>query len=227
MSVIVFSANIGGYDNPRDLTFYDKNVRYILFTDNKHFKSEYWEVYNINFLDLDLDNRRKARMIKTNPNLVLPQHNISVWIDSCYSPKVEDFNCFFDEIKFKDKLIMCYKHDQRDCIYKEAEVVKEKKLDYKHLVDNQINKYKELRFPKGLGLFDTGFTIRKNCPEVNKFNHDWWDQIKNGSSRDQLSQVFCAWKNSVKIDPIPNGFSIYNNKYLFPKVPHPKKHIYK
>ena len=223
MNFIIYSANIGGYDQFNTPTIIDKSARYILFTDNKYFKSKIWEIYHIDFIDKNLDNRKKARYIKTNPHLVLPNHEINIWIDHCYIPRFNDVNNLLKEINFNNNNIMCYRHNVRTCIYTEANVVKTDKLDYPNIVDEQMNKYKMEGFPSKYGLFDSGFTIRKNNELVNKFNETWWNEIKNHSGRDQLSQIYSSWKTNVSITPISNGGNIYSNKYLNPKIKHPKK----
>lgn len=223
MNTIIFSVNIGGYDDLKTPKVIDSSSRYILFTDNKYFKSKVWEIYHIDFIDKQLDNRKKARFIKTNPHLVLPEHNISVWVDHCYIPRFNSTLQMLNEINFHNYNIMCYKHNVRNCIFKEAEIVKQDRLDYNEVVDKQMNKYKIEGFPYNLGLFDSGFTIRKNNPDVKKFNETWWNEIKDFSGRDQLSQVYSSWKTNVKIEPISNGGDIYSNKYLNPKIRHSKK----
>lgn len=221
--IIVYSVNTGGYDDLRTPEIYDSNVRYILFTDNKYFKSDVWEVYHTDFLHWLPDNRRRARYVKINPHLVLPPHDINIWIDHCYKPKFKNVNKMLDEIKFNHYNIMSYKHDVRNCIYDEAEVVKNMNLDFSDIVNSQMLKYKYEEFPINSGLFDTGFTIRKNNNMVKKFNDVWWGEINNFSARDQLSQVYSSWKTNVGITPISVGNSIYNNKFLHPKIKHPKK----
>jgi hypothetical protein len=221
--IIVYSVSTGGYDELKTPKVFDPNVRYILFTDNKYFKSNVWEVNHINFLDNDLDNRRKARYIKLNPHLVLPTHDISIWVDHCYVPKFNNTLELLNEIEFFDNDIMCYKHDVRQCIYSESEEVKLQRLDYPDVVNSQMSKYRMEGFPHNYGLFDSGFTIRKNNKIVSEFNDVWWSEVKNLSARDQLSQVYSSWKTGVKISQIPVGLSIYDNKYLNPKIKHPKK----
>jgi len=224
MGIIVYSVNTGGYDDLRNPKIYDPSIRYILFTDNKIFKSDIWEVNHIDFLDKDLDNRRKARYIKTNPHLVLPDHDISIWVDHCYVPRFDNAKNFLNEISFNND-IMSYKHDVRNCIYDEAQVVIRDRLDYPHIVENQMKKYILEGFPKNYGLFDSGFTIRGNHDKIKNFNDIWWSEIKNNSGRDQLSQVYSSWKSGVTIRPIPIGNSIYNNKFLNPKIKHPKRWV--
>lgn len=221
--IIVYSVNTGGYDELRSPDVYDPNIRYILFTDNKYFKSDVWEVNHIDFVDSKLDNRRKARYIKINPHLVLPNHDISIWVDHCYKPRFNNAEEFLKEIGFFNNNIMSYKHDVRQCIYSESEEVKKQRLDYEDIVNSQISRYRIEGFPRNYGLFDSGFTIRKYNKVVNEFNDIWWSEVKNFSARDQLSQVYSSWKSSVDIKPIPVGSSIYLNKYLNPKIKHPRK----
>lgn len=223
MKKIIYSVNIGGYDDFKTPTIIDTNARYILFTDNKHFKSKVWEIYHIDFIDRNLDNRKKARFIKLNPHIVLPSHDINIWIDHCYIPRFSNTEVMLKELNINNINIMCYKHDVRNCIYKESEVVINQKLDFSNVVLDQMTKYKNDGFPTNYGLFDSGFTIRKNNDDVIRFNETWWNEVKNHSGRDQLSQVYSSWKTNVKITPILNGGNIYSNKYLNPKIKHPKK----
>jgi hypothetical protein len=224
MTVIIYSVNIGGYDFFNNPKIIDPNVRYILFTDNKFFKSNVWEVYHIDFVDNNLNNRLKARYIKTNPHKILPKHDISIWVDHCFTPKIKDVYQVFNTIGFMDNDIMCYSHDERNCLYNEAKIVKQLSLEDPTVIDNQMNKYKNEGFPDKLGLFQSGFMFRKNNLNVNKFNDTWWVEIKNGSGRDQLSQVYSSWKNSINITPINNNGSVYNNKFLSVKTKHIHKH---
>jgi len=221
MSIIVYSVNTGGYDDLKTPTIIDPNVRYILFTDNKYFKSNLWEIYHVDFLSHLKDSRRIARYVKINSHLVLPEHEYSVWIDHCYLPKTDNFSKLIKENPHNK--VLCYTHDQRKCIYEESIKVLQDKLDYPNLVNEQMERYRRDNFPKNQGLFDTGFTIRKNSDKVKLFNETWWNEIVKGSARDQLSQVYSAWKTNTNIMGFKIGLNIYNNPYLFTKIKHPKK----
>lgn len=223
MKIIVYSVNTGGYDEFREPTIVDPNVRYILFTDNKYYKSNVWEICHIDFLPKTLDNRRKARYIKLNPHIVLPEHDISIWVDHCYVPRIINGEQFVKEIKHE--LISCYKHNVRKCTYSEAEEVKKQKLDYSDLVDKQMKKYRGEGFPQNLGLYDSGFTIRTNNPQVTKFNDTWWKELNENSARDQLSQMYSSWKTKIVIKPIMVDSNIYSNRFLESKKQHPKKWV--
>jgi hypothetical protein len=222
MKIVVYSVNTGGYDNLNSPSVVDPNIRYILFTDNKYYRSDIWEVNHVDFVEKGFDNRKIARFIKINPHLVLPEHDVSIWVDNCYRTKFNNAQNVLNEISFNDS-VMCFKHDARNCIYEEAKIIIKDKLDYKSIVDQQMIKYKNIGFPSNNGLFDSGFTIRKNSIQVKTFNEKWWEEVKNHSGRDQLSQVFSSWATNTRIDPIKIGVSIYDNKFLNPKIKHPKR----
>jgi hypothetical protein len=223
MKIIVYSVNTGGYDDFREPKIYDPNVRYILFTDNKYYKSKIWEICHTDFLPKNLDNRRKARYIKLNPHIVLPEHDVSIWVDHCYVPKFKNGEQLLKEIGHSN--ISCFKHDSRNCIYSESEEVKKQKLDHQNIVDNQMKRYRMEGFPANLGLFDSGFTIRTNNQQVKNFNNTWWKELSENSARDQLSQVYSSWKTKTPISTIKTDRSIYSNRYLESKIRHPKKWV--
>jgi hypothetical protein len=216
MKYIIYSCNIGNYDNFNIPKIYDKNVRYILFTDNKYFKSDVWEVNYVDFLS-HLDDRKKARFLKLNPDKVLPKHEVNLWIDHNFTPKINNFEDFLNQVKFKNN-IMLYKHRYRTCIYDEMMKVIEMKKESSKIADKQINKYKKEGFPKNFGLFETGFMIRPNNDTINMFNEMWWNEVNNESGRDQLSQMYVSWKTGIKPDPILIGKSAYDNKFLISNI---------
>lgn len=223
MDIIVYSANIGNYDYFSSPEIFDPNIRYILFTDNKYIKSNVWEISHTNFIDETIDNRKIARFLKTNPHSVLPSHNISIWIDYCFKPKFNNTIDVLKAINFENNEIMSYKHSERNCTYDESEIIKERLLDYPEIVDRQMDIYNKDGFPKNYGLFETGFIVRKNNESVNTFNEFWWNQIKEFSGRDQLSQMYSLWKTGVIVNKIEIGQSTYSNPFLYPKISHSKK----
>lgn len=212
MKIIVYTANIGEYDLFNHPSVVDPNVRYILFTDNKFFKSDVWEVCHIDFLEWLPDDRLKSRYIKINPHIILPEHDISIWIDHTFTPKVSNFANMLKENNFDS--ISIYKHRIRKCIYDEGHKVIEAKKEHPSIVDKQMNKYKDEGYPKNNGLFETGFIFRKNDEKLKTYNNIWWSEIINGSGRDQLSQNYVSWKTGISVTPIKKGKSVYDNPYL-------------
>lgn len=225
MKNIIYSVNIGNYDVFNDPIEVDKNVRYVLFTDNNNFKSKIWEVFNINKYNIShLHPRKIARILKINSHLVLPSHDVSIWIDHCFQSKIKSVEALLKSINFDKSNIMLYKHLERNCIYDEANVCIKLKLDYESVIINQIKKYREEKFPNNFGLFQTGFMIRKNNENIKKFNEVWSNEILHGSGRDQISQCYASWITKVNINPITIGKSQYNTPFLSSKNQHNKKY---
>jgi hypothetical protein len=223
--IIVYTANIGGYDYFNTPKIIDENVRYIMFTDNKIVKSDVWEINHIDFLDDSITSRKKARYLKINPHKVLPNHDISIWIDHCFTPRFNNTDKLLKDMLFYklNSEIMIFKHSWRNCIYTEAVEVINQKLDDPSVVKSQMRKYLSENFPPNLGLFETGFIVRNNNEKVNLFNETWWSEVSEGSGRDQLSNVYAAWKTKLPITRLERGESCYNNPFLEPK----QKHIVK
>ena len=223
METIIYSVNIGGYDEFKEPKKIDKSVRYILFTDNKYYKSKIWEVNHIDSFKHLGDNRKISRFIKINPHLILPNHTFNLWVDHCFHIEIDNFDDLIEKNNFSKKQIMLYKHDFRDCIYDESQAVIKQKLDDESVVLSQIKKYKSENFPKKNGLYSTGFMLRNNNEIVSTFNETWWNEVKTFSGRDQLSQVYSSWKTNLKIDSFILGKSVYSTPYLSPKIKHLKK----
>lgn len=157
---------------------------------------------------------KKPRYIKLNPHNILPEHDVSIWVDNNLIPEFINSSDILTKNNFTNSNIMLYQHRFRNCIYDEGNRVIELKKEKKEIVDSQLKKYSSQGFPKKYGLYETGFMFRKNNNETNKFNELWWDEINNHSGRDQLSQMYVSWKLNFKLDSIKIGSSAYSNPYL-------------
>ena len=203
MKVIVYTANIGHYDDYHNIYIKDPNVEYYYFTD-EHAAICGWK--NKTIIKPHEDNTKSARYFKCNPHLVLPEHDISIWIDARFKVKSKNVMKFLNSnFKKKDK-IACFWHgrdwDDGGCSYIEGMVCGGGKKDDYEIILDQLLRYQKDGFPRKYGLFATGIIIRRNCEEINKFNEFWWNEIKKGSKRDQISQMYSAWKTDTKITPI-------------------------
>lgn len=220
--IIIYSVNINGYDELVTPKVFDPNVEYILFTDDPTFKSDVWNVKPVDFIDKNLDLRKRSRYVKLNPHKVLPPHDISIWVDHCFEPKISNVEQMLEEINFKASNVMNFKHPLRNCIYDEASAVLKYSLDGVNIVNSQVKRYISIGFPMNYGLFENGFIIRRNKDKINFFNDTWWNEVKNNSGRDQLSQMYASWFTNTRIDPINVGDSMDNNPFLNKKRQHKK-----
>ena len=65
----------------------------------------------------------------------------------------------------------------------------------------QIDRYRKEGFPENYGLLQSNILLRKhNEQDCIKLMEEWFNELKNGSHRDQLSFNYAAWKHQdVKI----------------------------
>ncbi len=218
MKIIVYTANIGNYDIV-DLPGFKKDnpdITFILFTTDRHFRSNDWEVRYIHTPELiNKDNQRVARYFKLQPHKVLPPHDFNIWFDSCLSLKIKDYKSFVKLDLLDRKLDMVsYRHPKRNCLYEEAESCKNQGLDNGIRIKRQMERYKKEFFPKNFGLFDTGFLLRRNTVLMQQFQDVWYKELDTGSKRDQLSHSYALWKTGISIASYTKGSKKGNSPYL-------------
>jgi hypothetical protein len=90
--------------------------------------------------------------------------------------------------------VVTHRHPARACLYKEAEAVVKNRKDDPEVIRRQIKRYLAERCPKKLGLSETGAVLRRTCEETRMLNELWWQEISNGSQRDQVSFQYCLWR---------------------------------
>lgn len=79
--VVVYTCITGDYDKLIDPQFIDSGVDYICYTNNNTLNSNVWQIRPIP-TDLDyLTQVKKQRYIKINAHVMLPEYDISVWVD--------------------------------------------------------------------------------------------------------------------------------------------------
>ena len=205
---VVYTCITGGYDSLIDPTFITNDFDYICFTDNLELKSDVWDIKPLPKETDELSQIKKQRYVKINPHKLLGDYELSIWVDGNVELK-GDLNDFISK-KIKDDDIICVpKHPQRNCIYEEERAVVAMKKDVKENTQPQIERYKKEGFPKKYGLLQSNILIRRhNNPDCIKLMEDWFEEVKNGSHRDQLSFNYVTWKNeNVKVT--------YLDKYIY------------
>lgn len=212
MRIAYYTAVVGEYDDFRDPVFMDEGVDYYVFSDQKI------NTYSMKNLKIDpsgYTRRKTARCIKALSHKFLPQYDVTIWADGNFCQKESLLPLL--ELMTEDILIM--NHPSRNCTYKEGEAVGEMRLEDSEVLENQMEYYKFKGLPAESGMVGSGFIIRKNNPEINKLNEDWWTEISCKSGRDQLSFNYCAWKNKIKYNQIPfdwqhKYFNVKKHRYV-------------
>jgi len=205
MKKVIYTAIVGDYDELEEPKYIPKGYDFICFTDQKIKKpNSIWKIKPI--LPLYKDNTRTARKYKILPHRFLSEYDISIWTDG-NELIVGDV----DELQKKylnDKNMAVYNHmscwDKRNCVYQEAQAIinlgtqVNNWKDNPDIVSKQVNKYYKKGYPPNNGLIVSGVMFRKhNKPEIVKCMEYWWEELKQGSKRDQLSFDYSAWKTNT------------------------------
>lgn len=222
---IVYTVNFGGYDEFHEplIWKYRHGIRYIMFTDNPHAKSRFWEIV---YCTIDgWNNRRASRYFKINSHL-LPPHEYSMHIDASMKVRTGRVAQFFKKhIVGSSADIAAFHHKKTDCLYEEGRKCIELGLDYKELITPQLKRYEAAGFPKKYGLTENTVLLRKNNPFVKELNELWWKEYTNGSMRDQVSLMYCIWKTGIHLAYIPGNAWKY---HAWRPMPHLRsRHIYR
>ena len=228
MNKVIYTAIFGGYDYLEIPKYIPKGFDFVCFTDTD-FKSDFWEVRKV--LPLYKDSTRNARKYKLLPHRYLKEYDISIWMDGNFLIR-GDVNELVGKY-LSDRNFACHDHkncqlDPRGCVYQEAEAIlrfgeinmkknpKRGMLNYKdnpELIQRQMGRYMDNHYPRNNGLIVSGILLRKHNEEDVKVTMEkWWEELKYGSKRDQLSFDYSAWKTDLKFNYISGD--IRNNKYF-------------
>lgn len=197
---ICYTVISGPYDDLHTPTVISEGWEYICFTD-QNITSKVWKIVPIP-KELDgLSEIKCQRCLKIQPHKYLPGHDWSVYIDANITIKTGMWK-LVNEICGENEFSVP-QHYKRDCIYDERKACMLMKKDNGIESEAQIKRYKEEGYPAHYGLNETNLLIRHNVDWVQKLDELWWNELYNGSHRDQLSFNYCVWKTNSKINSLP------------------------
>jgi len=218
MKNIIYTCITAGYDSVKDPEVITPGWDYICFSDSE-IKSDVWQHKPL-ASPRNISKVKKARWHKTHPFELFPEAELIIWIDGSFVIKC-DLDDFFDRRGDISSGIAAIKHSQRNCIYQEQAAVHRLKKD---LPGNtiQIDRYRKEGMPENYGLSETGILIYRcnNC--VQDFTMKWWEEIRRGSHRDQLSFDYVRWSTDYHI----HHFTANAKKIDFLLTKHPKKLLF-
>ena len=209
--LIVYTCLFGDYEKLKEPLFQDKNVQYLLFTDNPQLKSRKWKKIIVH---TKLENpRRTSRLPKILAHKYLPPHDVSIYIDASLEFLVDDpFKMAYDCLNGAD--IGLYKHYRRNCVYDEIKFCKNRGIETESVCQDISKKYKKARMPENFGLFENGLIVRRNNNKMRALNEKWWQEYTSGSERDQFSLAYSLWQLKIRPNPIAIGLQVRLNPYV-------------
>lgn len=225
MKFVIYTCIVGSYDELLQPEVTDTNFDFVCFVGSGEKTKEKIGVWSIRELDCGLQNPRiMARYAKTHPHVLLPEYDVSVWIDG--NVKIMD-GTLYEATKKKAEtpaLFSGVTHPERDNVYDEVTTCASEPFNY--LTERDAKRIKWWLFfhglPKKSGLLESNLMFRRHMkPKIIRFDELWWKRINDLSFRDQLSQMWCLKKCKIPVDYLlPEGLSTRNHpgfKYLLHK----------
>ena len=190
-SIAVYTAQ---YGSAHALPTPTNKLPHICFTDVLAFRADGWDVRYMPMADTS---RRAARRLKLLPHHFLHEFDWWVWHDASLqlTTSAAALACQCLE---SGRELATFRHPERDCVYREAEAVNWYHLDDPRVVESQVNRYRQIGFPSRFGLLETALLVRRNVPAVRELNEAWFEELSQGSERDQLSLMPCLWQSGLK-----------------------------
>ena len=207
---VVYTVIVGDYDDVLEPLVKNEEWDYILFTDNRNIRSDIWNVIYIDNSS-KLDMARFSRKCKILPYDYLDDYDYSIYLDGSLQI-IGDLQEYIMDYS-KNAPMLCMAHPENTDIYEEAKLCLEMGKGDREQLLRQIEEYKRQGFPDHYGLTANGVLVRDHKDDkLRILMKRWWDEIMNGSSRDQISFTFCCWKDNFIFDVAP--INIYNNRFI-------------
>lgn len=190
-AVVVYTVVTGGYDRLRPA---EGKATWVCFTDGSAEETTPWDLIKVPSCRTVDERIRQARRIKLLPHLFLPPHKVSVWLDANIELRVSP-QALTAFVERENVATFAYPdtYGHRDCAYQEAAACIERGKDDRSRIEAQMSRYRKRRFPEHEGLAETGIVVRRDTPRVRELSEAWWNEVKLGSRRDQLSFNYACW----------------------------------
>lgn len=182
------------------------NAVFTAYTDQPY-ESKVWNIKPA--YDKFKDPRRNSRIHKILIHKY-SEADVTIWADGnmhfVISPEevVEKY--------LGDHDMFMFQHGSRDCIYDEALVCAQLRLDDPETIIEQAKWYEDHGFPKHRGLNSGFFIVRRNNQRTRDLNEAWWADYCRFSCRDQLSFMPAVDKVGVDLGTsLENWVQLKNN----------------
>jgi len=195
--VTVYTAIFNNYDYPRVPLIVNEDVSHVCFSDTPY-DTDVWEVRVVPRTLTSA--RRENRLYKAMSHQFLPSTRYSIYIDGNIQLNADPLHLIAKYLV--NWPIALFDHPWNDCLYDEGEACANSKVDDPDVIRRQLQRYEGEGYPHRSGLAAGTIIIRDHSEEVILFNTLWWEEISNGSKRDQVSLNYALWRASLSYDII-------------------------
>ncbi len=199
--IVVYTCITGSYDTLIHQPKFS-NVKYICFSDaispGMH---KNWEVRSIEESNFEKPNLLN-RFYKILPFKFFEEYDYSLYIDGNIKLKSHP-GYLLKSFEATKKSIAAFKHPNRRYLKEEFDAcINQKKLNDTEIKEGKffLDSIKEEGFDTNLELVAGYILLRKHDdPKLNNAMSEWLNIVMNKIPRDQLSLVYCLWKNDVDL----------------------------
>ena len=227
MKKVIFTALTGNYDKLEQPLVTDPEYDYVCLTDRDG-RDGVWELRRI---PLDEPNPiLRARYAKLHPHLLLPEYDLSVFMDAnlCIAGAgfYETVNKWAEEPLATTPFgaegavpvpFAVLQHPRRDCVWEEL-----RKCYFHDKVSTSSAIYwhgylKQISMPRHFGLIETNVLARlHNDPLIKQLDDKWWELLQlSRCTRDQLSFTPAIYGQNVRLSYLlPPGQNARNTDII-------------
>jgi hypothetical protein len=194
---VVYTALFGNYDTLLPPLVVDPEWEYVVFTDRAFDAPAPWQVRVEQ--PPHPDPSKASRYYFDQSCLVAPLAEYTVMHGAN-----AQLNCspsFLLSFLGKND-IAAFKHPHRESVYDEEKAVIALGKDKAEHTALQIERYRREGFP-GTPLSACILLVRHSTLALDEFEEAWWEEVRTGSCRDQLSFDYCRWKLNVAVSYLP------------------------
>ena len=195
--LVVYTVLYGDYDEIKPIKIKNPLVDYFIFTDQQVPENSGWVKKDFYFAkDIGNDPVLKNRFLKMHPHLLFPEYEYSIYLDAVLCIELDIVRLM---ARMGNCLLGLFEHHKgTNCLYKEAELLKNIKRIPATDIDKQMKRYRSEGFPNNFGFFECTLLIRRhNAKTCINIMEDWWKEFYYGARRDQLSFMYAVWKNGL------------------------------
>ncbi len=200
--IAVYTCIVGGYDKVYEPKAVSDLCDYYLISDQKPEKPSVWQWIDIAEAvpEWVTDPVRKNRYCKINGDRIFSEYPYSIYLDGRFKI-TGDISRYVSQTG-KSGMAM-FRHMDHQCIYKEGFFCVIFGKDDEDRIRWQLSRYKREKMPVNYGQFACGILIRENHnPLCRLVMEDWWREVFAKSYRDQLSFMYCLWKNGLNASDV-------------------------
>ncbi len=205
MRVVVFTCMVGDTDVLKRPTVFNRQVRYVCFTDRPQVVAPY-ELVPIPTGENPRLTSRRIKILANHPRL--GRADVTVWHDAAF--RMDSDPVRVATTVLTDSNMVAFKHPHRTQIEDEAIAIHRLGLHPMDTMQAQIASYRAEGF-RQQHITSTGLCFRRRTPRIEAFNARWWAEVERWGWRDQMSVDYAMWKAGVQATYIPGHYR--DNRY--------------